>query len=147
MNMKIKVYQTNYNLNDDQFAYLIKADEPNKYLCVGTKNVVYDSTYTTGNVIEDISRDEIIPTDLKIESFDIYNTFLFKYFINKKSNRNVRNILPQMIRVSKNSILTNEVAVELSKQLDLTTFKDFLLWLKIVENRLLASERNFKKFF
>ena len=144
--MNMKVYKTSHNLNDEQFAYVIKLDESNKYLTLGTKNLVYHEDYEPGNVVE-LSRDVIEPTDLKVEDFEISKTFLFKYFLEKKSNRNVRNILPQMVRIAGNTVLTNELAHLLSKQLDLKTFKDFTLWLKSIENKMIQAERNFKRYF
>ena len=144
--MNMKVYKTTHNLKQNQYAYLIKLDKikhKHDYLCIDT-NVKSNSLYKIGEVVNNIPDDELEAVDYDIKESPIYNTFLFQYFIDKYSNRNVRDILPQMTRVSNNSNLTHDVAYSLSRQLDLRTHKDFKLWLNIVERSIQKSTRFFR---
>ena len=144
--MFMKVYKTTYNLKNNQEAYLIKLDRfiyGHDYLCVDT-NVKKGNEYKVGEVVDNIPSTELESSEYDIKNSPIYNTFLFQYFISKLSNRNVREILPHMIEVSNNSILTKELATELSKQLNLKTFRDFKLWLTIIKRVTIQSQRFFR---
>jgi len=148
--MNMTVYKTNSALGYNQYAYLLRLNKSNNgynYLCVDTQNIQNNDTYKLGEIVEDIPNKEVESTDYNIKESPIYNTFLFQEFLNKKPNRNVRDILPQMVRVSNNSILTHELATALSQQLDLKTFKDLKLWLKIVDRKIQEKEQQFRNNF
>jgi hypothetical protein len=144
------IYSTNAALGYNQSAILIRLNKSNNgfnYLCIDTHNITDSDIYQPGKIVKDLESAYVSPIDYDIKSSPIYDTFLFQEFLNKKPNRNVREILPDMIRVSNNSILTNELARELSKQVDLKTYRDFKLWLKIVERKIISKEKDFRNNF
>ncbi len=146
--MNMTVYKTRYKLDYGQGAYLIRLDKSEHgydYLCIDTYND-YDD-YKIGEVVKDIPNNEVEPSTYDIKKCPIYNTFLFQHFLEKKPNRNVRDILPYMVKVSNNSILTQELANELAKEVSLKTYKDLQLWLKIVERKIQEKERAFRSNF
>jgi hypothetical protein len=148
--MNMTVYKTNSALGYNQYAYLLRLNKSNNgydYLCIDIHNIKDNDMYKVGEVVKDMLNNEVESSDYNIKESPIYNTFLFQEFLNKKPNRNIREVLPQMTRVSNNSVLTHELATALSQQLDLKTFKDLKLWLKIIERKITEKEREFRNNF
>ena len=56
-------------------------------------------------------------------------------------------VLPQMVALSNNSILTNQVAEKLVDKLTLAELNDFKRWLKIVETHVESEKTRTKRRF
>jgi len=57
-----------------------------------------------------------------------------------------REILPQMVSVSRNCQLTNEVAISIAEKLSPEEFHKFKSWLKIIEQEQVMQKNKIKKF-
>ena len=56
----------------------------------------------------------------------------FKNFLSEEGG-NVREILPQMVRLSNNSRITQATAQAIADKLSKSEFHDFMIWLKLIE--------------
>lgn len=57
----------------------------------------------------------------------------FKNFLNEEPGGNIREILPQMVRISNNSRITQATAQAIADKLSNEEFRDFKVWLKLIE--------------
>ncbi len=60
----------------------------------------------------------------------------FKKFLSEEETEvggNVREILPQMVRLSNNSRITQATAQAIADKLSQSEFHDFIIWLKLIE--------------
>lgn len=58
-----------------------------------------------------------------------------------------REILPQMIRLSNNSPITMTTAMNVAGKLDKAEFRDFKVWLKLIESNMNQIKQNNKKYW
>lgn len=60
----------------------------------------------------------------------------FKKFLSEEETGmggNIREILPQMVRLSNNSRITQATAQAIADKLSQSEFHDFIIWLKLIE--------------
>ena len=59
---------------------------------------------------------------------------------------NIHSILPKMVTVSNNSVITNQVAIAINTKLSDKELADFKSWLQIIENNIQVVKNNSRKF-
>ena len=59
---------------------------------------------------------------------------------------NIQSILPKMVTVSNNSVITNQVAIAINTKLSDKELADFKSWLQIIENNIQVVKNNSRKF-
>ena len=57
----------------------------------------------------------------------------FKNFLTEEPGGNIREILPQMVGISNNSRITQATAQAIADKLSQEEFRDFKVWLKLIE--------------
>lgn len=83
---KIKIYRTNYNLDQYQWVYLIKynksdLDDVKDFLVIACKNIQSGSAYKVGTIHRLGEDDVIFDDEYDIKNSPLYDTFLFNYFV------------------------------------------------------------------
>lgn len=74
---------------------------------------------------------------------------LYEEFMNEENGNpgNVRRILPQMIRISNNSQITNVTAQRIAERFNEAELRDFIRWMQLIEQETqIKINQNKKKF-
>ena len=70
------------------------------------------------------------------------------FVVHKRTTmKNIRFILPDMIGISNNSQITNQVANSIISKLTDNEIADFKIWLRLIENKIQSEKNNSKRFF